>query len=185
MSEARQRKWLTGDDLLRMPSEEGDRYELIEGDLYIAEPPGYDHGYVALNIGSLLRAHVKARGLGRVVVETGFFTRGDNHTVRAPEVAFQSYERLPPGPRPQGYGRIAPDLVVEVVSPYDRDAKIDLKTREWLDFGVRTVWEIDPDRRRVRVSTAAGTTVLEEGDVLDGGDVVPGFAVPVRALFED
>jgi Uma2 family endonuclease len=185
MSEAQRRPGLTGDDLLRMPRGTGQRYELVEGALWVMEPPGVDHGRVAANAAFLLRQHAEGAGLGRVVGETGFFTRGGDATVRAPDVAFLSYERFPPGPLPKGYGRVAPDLVVEVVSPHDRPRELEQKTREWLDFGVRAVWEVDPERRQVRVSTAAGAAILEEGDLLQGGDAVPGFAVPVRELFED
>lgn len=186
MSEAQRRPRLTGDDLLGLPSGDGERYELIEGSLVVMEPPGIYHGFLEARITHLLMSHVLAKRLGRVLAgEAGFFTRGGHHTVRAPDIAFLSYERFPAGPLPDGYGHIAPDLVVEVDSPHDRRGEIERKTREWLDFGVRAVWEVDPERRRVRVSTPPGTTLLEEGDVLEGGDVVPGFAVPVRALFED
>jgi Uma2 family endonuclease len=186
MSETRRRPGLTGDDLLRMPSGNGERYELIEGSLVVMEPPGAYHGFLEARITYLLMSHALEKRLGRVLAgEPGFFTRGDPSTVRAPDIAFLSYDRFPAEPLFEGYERIAPDLVVEIGSPHDRRGEIDLKTREWLDFGVRAVWEVDPEQRRVRVSTAAGTTLLEEGDVLEGGGVVPGFAVPVRVLFED
>jgi Uma2 family endonuclease len=150
------------------------------------EPPGISHGAVECNVAVLLANHVREHGLGRVLTgDSGYLTRGDDRTVRAPDVAFLSYERCPPRQLPDGYGATPPDLVVEVLSPGDRRGEVERKVREWLRFGVDMVWVVDPRERRVRVSTYEETSLLGAGDTLAGGDVLPAFAVPVAALFRD
>jgi Uma2 family endonuclease len=192
MEPRREREWKsrrqdgtwTAEDLLDLTSENGERYELIEGSLVVMEPPGVSHGFVECNVAFLITAHVREHGLGRVVTgDSGYMTRGDNRTVRAPDVAFLSYERFPQ--LPDGYGATPPDLVVEVLSPGDRRGEVERKVREWLRFGVGMVWVVDPRERRVRVSTADATSLYGAGDTLTGGDVLPGFAAPVAALFRD
>lgn len=176
----------TAEDLLDVTSENGERYELIEGSLVVMEPPGVTHGLVECNVAVLLAAHVRKHGLGRVLTgDSGYLTRGDNRTVRAPDVAFLSYERCPPRQLPDGYGATPPDLVVEVLSPGDRRGEVERKVREWLRFGVGMVWVVDPREHRVRVSTPDATSLYGVGDSLTGGDVLPGFAAPVAALFRD
>lgn len=175
----------TAEDLYEIASVNGERYELIEGCLYVSEPPGMAHGYVESNVALLVGAFVRERKLGRFLVgDTGFFTRGDNRTVRGPDASFVSYRRYPPGPLPEGFGTTPPDLVVEVLSPDDRPGEVKRKTDEWLAFGVRVAWTVDPRQRTVQVSTQRGSTLLGEDDTLTGGEVLPGFAAPVAALFE-
>lgn len=180
---------LTGDDLLKMPSGMGERYELIDGELIALTPASFQHGLVALQIGFLLKTHTSQRKIGRVVgAETGFYTRGDKKTVRAPDVAYISYEKLPEGPLPaDAYLNIAPDLVVEVVSPGDRAGEIEQKIQEWLDFGVRLVWVAYPESQRVHVFAghSGQSRILTAPDKITGGDVLPGFEVSVSAFFED
>jgi Uma2 family endonuclease len=187
MAEAQTKIPLTGDDLLRMPEEATEGYELIEGELVKMAPTGLEHGNVELNVGAEIRTWNKQHKRGRVFVgETGFYTRGDKGTVRAPDVAFISYERLPAETRIEGYSRIAPDLVVEVISPGNTAEEMDIKIREWFDFGVRLLWAIYPRTRRVHVYTTPDKPIILDADAtLDGGEVLPGFSVPIAVFFED
>jgi Uma2 family endonuclease len=82
-----------------------------------------------------------------------------------------------------GFARLAPDLVAEVVSPGQARSRMDVKARLYIASGVRLVWVVWPEARTVDVWREAGTTSLSEGDTLDGGDVLPGLAIPVRDLF--
>jgi Uma2 family endonuclease len=176
---------LTADELLHLSSPNGERYELVEGVLEVREPPGWEHGFVEHRIDVVLGAYVDRQKLGTVLVgDPGCLTRGDNLNVRGPDVAFISFERLPPGPLPRGYGSVAPDLVVEVLSPDDRPAQVAEKVREWLAFGVSAVWVVDPRERAVRVHEGGEVSLLGEHDTLDGGRAVPGFSAPVRSFFE-
>lgn len=179
---------LTGDDLLDLPpSEIGQRYELIEGELVIMPPMNTEHGFVELNVAMLIASFVRQHGLGRTGTgEVGFYTRGDERTVRAADVVFFSFERLPADAPLTGFRAIPPDLVVEVVSPGDRAADIEQKTQEWLTFGARLVWIVYPESRRVHVfMPGADPRILSEQDALTGGEVLPDFSTPVSALFTD
>lgn len=176
----------TADELLRLPHGMGEEYELIEGELVVREPPGIYHGAISGNLSLLLGKYNQEHRLGRVLVgNPGFFTRGNDRTVRAPDVAFLSYERLPPGDLTDGYGDVSPELVVEILSPSDRPGEVAAKSREWLAFGVEEVWEVDPRRRRVKVVTRERTTLLGEGATLESARALPGFEAPVAALFAD
>jgi hypothetical protein len=100
--------------------DDGFRYELVRGELRRMPPAGDEHGYLALEIASDLRNHVKANNLGRTdAAETGFKLASDPDTVRAPDVAFVRRERAEKVGRVTGYWPGAPDLAVEVVSPND------------------------------------------------------------------
>src|SRR5882724_1822475 len=129
----------TAAELLAMP-DEGFRYELVKGELRRMAPAGDDHGYVAMNFGSLLTVHVKANNLGRVyAAETGFRLASDPDTVRAPDVAFVGRNRIEGTGKIKGYRSGSPNLAVEVVSPGDTFTKVDEKAIEWLNAGALMV----------------------------------------------
>ena len=103
--------------------------------------------------------------------------------MRPPDAAFVSLARMPDVP--VGFAPVAPDLAVEVLSPDDTARDLDERLDDYFAAGTRAVWVIDPDRRTVAMHSAtAPTRRLREPDTLDGADVVPGFAMPVRALFD-
>ena len=109
----------------------------------------------------------------------------DPDTVLAPDAAFVRADRVPPPGHRQGFAALAPDLVVEVVSPTDRAGAVADKALRWLESGTRLVWVVYPDRRLVAEHFPDGTVHLRQAeDLLDGGDVLPGFRVPVSELFE-
>lgn len=172
---------MTADELLRLPRG-AQRYELVRGELHPMAPAGGDHGYIALNIGSLLRDYVRAHGLGRVyAAETGFRIERNPDTVRAPDAAFVRAERVQPSP---SYIDGAPDLVVEVVSPNDTYTEVTTKVAEWFRAGARLIWVINPTGNVVTVYTPDGKSlVAADGETLDGGDVIPGLGIAVRDIF--
>ena len=93
-------------------------------------------------------------------------------------------DRLPPGDLPNGYLRLAPDLVVEVASPSDTASELQSKVCTWLDAGCRLVWVVYPATRSVTVyRSRADVRVLGADDVLDGGPVLDGLSAEVRELF--
>ena len=177
-------KLMTADELLMLP-DDGKRYELIEGVLNEMSPAGAAHGFVALNVAVVLQQFVQSRGLGvAFAAETGFVLSTDPDTVRAPDAAFVAAERLPTGNLPTGYLRLAPDLVVEVVSPSDTASELQSKVCTWLDAGCRLVWVVYPGTRSVTVyRSRENVRVLTEEDTLDGGPVFEGFSAEVRELF--
>ena len=106
-------------------------------------------------------------------------------TVREPDVFFVSAERLPLSERVQGYLEVMPELVVEIISPSDRDQEVNDKTLMWLSHGVLMVVEVYPAERAVMVHRAGVSAITLTGDdVLGGGDVLPGFSLPLSEIFD-
>lgn len=176
---------LTADDLLRLYSE-GIRGELIQGEFRPTMSAGVTHGKVVINVAGELRSFVRPRRLGSLIgSDTGILLERDPDTVREPDVAYISAERMPIGAEVPGYSEVVPDLVVEVASPNDTPQQIEEKSRMWLSYGVRLVWTMHPSTRTVNVypEDSAIFTLTEE-DTLDGGDVLPGFSWEVRDLFD-
>jgi Uma2 family endonuclease len=173
---------MTAEELL-YTSVPNKRTELVRGRLIVHEPPGGRHGYVAANLAFRLNQHVDLTGAGAVFVgDVGFTLRRDPDTVRGPDVAFVSRDRLPQ-PIPNSYLEFAPDLVVEVLSHHDRPGEVLAKVGDWLDAGARLVWAIDPDRRLARVYRADGTEdMLDETGQLLGADVLPGFSCTLASI---
>lgn len=160
------------------------RSELVRGRMIVREPAGGRHGAVANRLAYRLTAHVEACGLGRVyAAETGFKLASDPDTVRAPDVALVSRERVP-AVEPKGFPELAPDLVVEVLGTDDRPGDVLAKVADWLSAGTRLVWVVDPERRIVRVYRADGSeSLLGTEDTLSGEAIVPGLAFPVGELW--
>ena len=175
---------ITAEDLLRMP-DDGFCYELVRGELRKMAAAGHQHGRISINITTPLDQHVRTHDLGTVyAAETGFKLASDPDTVRAPDVAFIRRERVAEVGDTRGYWPGAPDLAVEVISPGDTYTEVQEKILEWLDAGTRMVIVVNPRRRAVTVyRSLADISILTENDTLDGGDVVPGWSMPVRDVF--
>jgi len=167
--------------LLRNPP--AGRCELVRGEVRTMIPPGAEHGRVAMNLARLIANHVVAFGQGTVyAAETGFLLARNPDTVRAPDVAFVRTGR--PRAPARGYYPGAPDLAVEVLSPEDRRAAVRAKVADWLAAGARAVWVVDPGARTVVVHAPHAEPLrFAEDTVLPGADLLPGLALPVRAIF--
>ena len=174
----------TAADLERLP-DDGFRYELVRGEVRKMTPASNEHGKIAALVTASLVQHVLANRLGSVyAAETGFRLASDPDTVRAPDAAFVCQARLDAVGAVAGYWPGAPDLAVEVVSPGDRSGEVAEKVAAWLEAGTQMVVVVEPRQRTVAVHRADGTVdVLREGDVLEGGKVVPGWEIAVAALF--
>ena len=175
---------MTAEELLRLP-DDGQRHELIAGELTTMPPSGAEHGRVAVRFTGPLSHYVAAHRLGEVfAAETGFLLARDPDTVRAPDVAFVSRERIAAAGNVTGYWPGAPDLAVELISPNDLYTEVDEKVATWLAHGARMVLVLNPRRRAVAVHRpGADVRHLTDDDTLAGEDVVPGWTVPVRELF--
>lgn len=175
---------MTAEQLMHLPGR-GKRYELKKGELLTMTPSGALHGDVTMALGVLMRVYASQKKLGRVLAaETGFKIHADPDTVRAPDIAFVAQARIPPTGIPRGYWEIAPDLVVEVVSPNDSAADVQDKIEEWLNAGVRRVWVVYPDTQTIHIyRSLKDVNVLKPGDRLDGEDVLPGFSCTVEEIF--
>jgi Uma2 family endonuclease len=161
------------------------RWELIDGEPVEMSPAADESSSIGATIIVLLGAFVLPRRLGRLYnAEGGFVLFPDRPTVRVPDVAFVLAERAPQGKARKSFPRLAPDLVVEVLSPSDRTSDVVAKLEMYQEAGVRLIWLVDPDALTVTVIAAGHTArVLQAADTLDGGDVLPGFSVPVADIF--
>ena len=175
---------VTADEFFRIP-DRGMRHELIRGEVREMPLPGEEHSEIASELARHLGNHVRAHALGRVYGELGYRVESDPDTVLGPDVSFVRAERLTPGRRNKGFREGAPDLAVEVVSPTDRLVAVEEKAGKWLAAGCRMVLVVNPRNNTVIVhQPLAGPIRLGETDTIDGGDVVPGWKLPVRVLFE-
>src|SRR5437773_11992796 len=173
---------MTADELLRTHVPEK-RTELVRGVLAVCEPAGSRHGLVTMNLGAQLAVYAKHTGAGGVyAAETGFKVASNPDTVRAPDIAFVTRDRLPP-PATTGYPVLAPDLAVEVLSPGDRPGVVLAKVADWLSAGTRVVWVLDPERRLAWVYRHDGSeTIVTAEGALDGEDVLPAFSCSLVSI---
>ena len=178
-------KLLTADDLLRLHSK-GVRGELIRGVLCDKEmPTGQVHSVIVTNVAGLLWTFNRTHKLGSVSSgDPGIWLERNPDTVRGPDVAFFSKERILPESLASGYSEVAPDLAVEVVSPNDTRRAVHDKALMWRQNGVRLVWVVYPDTHTLDVhAEGLSVTTLSGDDALDGFDVLPGFTCPVSEIF--
>ena len=175
--------YVTADELYAMP-DDGFRYELVRGELVKMPPAGAMHGSIESEFNFHLRSYVKSSRLGEVFgSDTGFQLAPDH--VLAPDASFVSQSRIPASGLPERFFPGAPDLAVEVISPSERERHISEKIDDYLQYGCKMVVVIRPRTRRVEVHTPnRDVQILESGDVLDGGDAVPGWQLPVNDIFE-
>jgi Uma2 family endonuclease len=159
-------------------------FEVIDGKFVEMSPMGSFPVEVASILHEHLGPFVRQAGLGRAIVEILF--RIDAKTQYRPDLAFISHEKWPisrrsPNRRPW---KIVPDLAIEVISEHDTAWEVLKKVRVYLDAGVRAVWLIYPNLEVVHVySSFTQIQVLTRDDVLDGGEIIPGFRLPIGLLF--
>jgi Uma2 family endonuclease len=172
---------VTIEEFAAMPLEGS--WELVDGVPSKMTPSSANSGWIAGELFGRLRDHVRSSQLGWAFPpETGFILFGDRATVRSPDGAFVRKDRLPN--LGAGFVPVAPDLAIEVLSPTDRMADALSKVAMYIDAGVSLVWLVDPASLTVivfRSDTAPKSLAAE--DILDGGDVLPGFSVPVAEIF--
>ena len=174
---------MTAEELEQLP-DDGQRHELVGGMLTTMAPPGGEHGEIAGLLAIYLGSYALANNLGWILLESGFIVARNPDTVLSPDLAFITHERRAPVGRVKGFVPLAPDLVVEVISPNDLYTEVDEKVAKWLAAGVRMVLVIDPRHRIIKVHRPTSAATLTEADQIDGADVVPGWTLPVRMLFE-
>jgi Uma2 family endonuclease len=149
---------------------------------------GFWESVLAGAILSVLRAFVVPRKLGVVAGADGMVRLfPDMNLIRMPDVAFVSWERLEAcGTERRSVPQVAPDLAVEVLSEGNTPAEMRRKRQEYFDAGVRLVWVVDPTARTIDAYAAVDQRVtLREGQLLDGGSVLPGFALELTVLFAE
>lgn len=185
MSTITQGRLLTAEEFARLPQpEDGSQQELVKGVVVTMPPPSFYHGLCCNRIGRKLGNFVDEGRLGFVTNnDSGVILARAPDTVRGPDLAFWRRERMPE-PQRTGYPDIAPDLVVEVLSPSDVFPQILRKVQQYLRAGTQEVWVVVPEDRSVTVCRPGQEQViLGNGETLSGGEVLPGFSCPVGELF--
>ncbi|HXD86899.1 MAG TPA: Uma2 family endonuclease [Urbifossiella sp.] len=179
-------KLLTAEEFERLPDPgDGSRQELVRGEVITMPGPNWQHGEIAANVAVAIKLFLRKNKIGRVTVEGGNITERGPDTVRSPDVSFMSMERMPLDEKMDRYAEGAADLCVEVLSPSNTRAEMNEKIAEYFAGGSRLVWVVDPKKRTVTVYTGPKTSrIVKDDAVLDGGDVLPGFACPVAEFFE-
>lgn len=175
----------TGEDVERL-TRQGERCELIFGELVPMPPVGNDQGVATNDLASEAAVFVRRNKLGRgFAAETGFRLSRDPETILAPDWAFIRAERIE-GPPARGFGDLVPDLVLETRSPNDSKGEVAGKIGLWLHFGAQVVWDLDPARKILTVHRRDGTvTRLGAEDTLTEEELLPGFSLPLSEIFEN
>jgi Uma2 family endonuclease len=171
-----------------LSDERSDRHYEVVDDLIVGEPPlGARETWIASRLVRGIIAFDIPGKLGNVVDEALFVLETSPKLRRRPDVAFISNERWPfdrPAPSESAWD-VVPDLAVEIISPSDQSHNTMAKLEEYFRVGVRLVWVIYPEFRKVYAyDSTTSVRILKVGDDLEGGPVLPGFRYPVLGLFE-
>jgi Uma2 family endonuclease len=173
---------LTLEQFFELPeSDQGVTYELDEGELIVMPPSPAKHERIKNRIARILNRLLNDKGLGEVHVESGFVL--DAESWRRPDVAFIRSERLRQIDNEKPF-QGSPDLAIEVYSPPQSRGQLARKVQHFLEAGTQTVWVVYPDTKEVNVLASSGERWLGEEDTLEAPELVPGFSVVVRELFQ-
>jgi Uma2 family endonuclease len=162
-------------------------YEVVDGKIVEKEMGAREveiAGMLVQFLGNFARTH----RLGRALVEFIFRIDQTKDLQRRPDVAFVSHARWPVHRRVPDVAvwDMVPDLAIEVVSPSNTANHVHEKIHEYFEAGVSRVWVVYPGQKEVYVyASPAQIQVLQLGQDLDGGDLIPGFRLALAALFED
>ncbi|HSB27424.1 MAG TPA: Uma2 family endonuclease [Pyrinomonadaceae bacterium] len=178
-------KPMTAEELLQLPRGRF-RYELINGELKTMSPSGHNHGRIVTRLSSPLAQFVWDNELGEVYgAETGFKLTSNPDTVLAPDIAFITKRRVEEVGDTKGFWCGPPELAVAVMSPDDSDVEVKAKVTQWLEFGAKEVWVVNPTSRTVTTyRSELERMTLSEQDELQGGNILPGFRIALSKLFQ-
>jgi Uma2 family endonuclease len=177
----------TEDDLLAIHNSESRLFELVDGVL-VEKTMGVYESYLAGVVITYLNIYLHHQQPKRgFVLGPDGMVRLFPRQVRIPDVSYVAWARFPDRRIPRsGIGDFAPDLAVEVISLGNTREEMDSKLQDYFRAGVRLVWYVFPREREVHVFTAVDQrTILSADKVLDGGDVLPGFTLPLAELFAE
>ena len=174
----------TEKDVIRAEERENRLFELVDGTL-VEKAIGFEESRVAIELSYLIMSYLDQNDLGICVGADGMMRIAPG-LVRIPDLSFITWDRLPGRESPrEPIPDLAPDLAVEVLSEGNTKPEMARKVREYFDAGVTLVWLIDPRKRTARVfSTIEKLTLVRADQALDGGVVLPGFAVRLCDLLD-
>ena len=171
---------MTADEFFKLLDSEGQRLELMDGELIDMPLGGPNHEHVKANLNRILNRWLDRHGAGLVYIESGY--RLDDSLVQVPDLSVLGSERLKVSIEERFRG--APDLAVEVVSSETAE-RLQAKIRLYFKHGSKGVWSVFPVSRIVQVNHPNGhIDTLEQDQILEDSDALPGFSAPVSAIFE-
>jgi Uma2 family endonuclease len=165
---------------LQLPENEGRRFELIDGEI-VEKMPTQLHALIATLFIFKLSLYFQNNPIGWVFTELRIKLPNDdlNDTISDVSVVLKEGREFNPN-EPLAF---MPDLAIEIKSPTDSLIKMRKKANYYLENGSKLVWLVDTQRRKVEVYTVDDTEILGSGEVLDGGELLPNFKLPVRDLW--
>jgi Uma2 family endonuclease len=174
----------TEKDILEILEREDEACELIDG-IVVEKAVGWMESFLAVRLGYFIQSYLEKHDLGVLTGEKGLL-RLLPQQIRIPDLAFYSWAHFPDRELPtEPVPRLYPDLAVEVLSESNTEEEMKRKLREYFKAGTTLAWLVDPKTRTVRVYTAPRKfRLLTEDQTLDGGEVLPGFRLPLRKLFD-
>jgi Uma2 family endonuclease len=175
----------TVDDLEHFP-DDGKLRELVNGEIVEWDMPSWKHAVLEAELARVIGNFVRKRRLGTVGSGEGMVRiLGSKYDARGSDIEFcrrgrRGWEEagLPAALTP-------PDLVVEIVSPSDRDDRVRAKVNDWLRAGVQLLWYVDPDTGDTTVYRGDQVSVVPADETLDGGDVLPGFQIRLASVLQE
>ena len=177
---------LTVADLDAFPEDDGNRYELIGGELFVSRAPGIPHQRVLQNLQIGLSNYLKAHPIGILVPGAGAIF--SDYDAVIPDLAFVRNERwdeVVTGEKFTG----ALDIVIEILSPGTQNRQRDLsaKRRLYGQYGVEEYWIVDSENREVLILRLQGQTLEQIATLTSDDDVtsplLSGFHLKVSAIF--
>jgi Uma2 family endonuclease len=174
---------ITGEELFRSPNL--GPCELVDGRIVPLRPTGRIHGRPEARLTSRLLNFVESHDKGEVLAgEIGIYVRRNPDTVRMADIVFISHSRMARC-KAEGYLDVAPEIVVEALSPNDRQGDLAEKIQDYFSAGVDRVWVLDSRQRCISVyRSVSDVQELRPGDVLTEEDLLPGFRLAVGDLFD-
>ena len=171
-------------DLDQFP-DDGKLRELVDGRIVEWDMPNFDHGLLLAALTSMLRIFASQHRLGVVVAgDTMVRISGSVHHARGADIAFYARGRIPQdGSAPATV--VAPDFVVELISPSDREKDVQEKVKDWLRIGVRLLWYVNSETGLTTTYDGGRVTHVEADETLTGGDVLPGFTLRMRDVLDE
>lgn len=173
---------LTLEEFSRLPRGT-ERHEVNTGELVTLPPVKSLHTLIALAVLETLQAYLRSHAFARAVPQAGYVLSRDPLTIRQPDISVLRKERVR-STKADDYVEGAPELAVEVVSPSDPADDLQIKVDQYLQAGAQQVWVLYPRTKHIHVFYAGGAmAILDEAQLLEGSDVLPGFSVRVADLF--
>lgn len=176
---------LSFEEFLQLPEEPGRHYELDEGELIVEPSPAFRHNRIRSRIARHLEDFVQKHQLGLVTIENDFRLSAD--TVRNPDVAFVTNERLSRMDVDRSPVDGVPDLAIEVISPKNSAQDMLKKVHQYLDAGCRAVWVFYPNLKLVAVHNSSGIREVSAPATLQEEKLFPGYlySLPLGPVFEE